>query len=152
MHTFPSPNRCSFRSVPRCDTTRSKGESIFMVLNVCGQITFQKGTSGQDGGIGMSTPPTTKRRTTNLNTKPDQNCQKIKLYGSPTTKELKKKHSPRLAGGAETGSQVERTHRKAAAGGAGFPHPCVDKPGRTTGERVRLCNPGFQQGNKASNL
>ena len=92
----------------------------------------------------MSTPPTTKRRTTNLNTKPDQNCQKIKLYGSPTTKELKKKHSPRLAGGAETGSQVERTHRKAAAGGAGFPHPCVDKPGRTTGEAKQTCNAGFQ--------
>ena len=31
--------------------------------------------------------------TTNLKTKNNQNCQKIKLYGSPTTKELKKKHS-----------------------------------------------------------
>ena len=29
----------------------------------------------------------------------------MELYGSPTTKELKKKHSPRLVGGAETGSQ-----------------------------------------------
>ena len=35
----------------------------------------------------------------------NQNCQKIKLYGSPTTKELKKKHSPRLVGGAESSSQ-----------------------------------------------
>ena len=32
-----------------------------------------------------------------------QNHQKIKLYGSPTTKELKKSHSSRQVGGAETG-------------------------------------------------
>ena len=31
--------------------------------------------------------------------------------------EIKKKHSSRPVGGAETGSQVERTHGKAAAGG-----------------------------------
>ena len=44
-------------------------------------------------------PYTTKRRTTtNLKTKNNQNCQKIKLYGSMTTKELKKKHSSRLVG------------------------------------------------------
>ena len=52
---------------------------------------------------------TTKRRTTNLKTKNNQNCQKIELYVSPTTKELKKKHLLRLVGGAENGSQVERT-------------------------------------------
>ena len=64
---------------------------------------------------------TTKRRTTtNLKTKNNQNCQKIKPYGNPTTKELKKKHSPRPVGGAEMGSQVERTYRKAAAGGPGW--------------------------------
>ena len=46
-------------------------------------------------------PCTTKRRTTtNLKAKNNQNCQKIKLYGSPTTKELKKL-SPRLLGGVE---------------------------------------------------
>ena len=53
-------------------------------------------TSGQHGGIGrhIVPPPTTKRRTTaNLKTKNNQNYQKIELYGSPTTKELKKKHS-----------------------------------------------------------
>ena len=33
----------------------------------------------------------------------------------------KKKHSPSLVGGAETGSQVERTLGKAAAGGQGSP-------------------------------
>ena len=50
-------------------------------------------------------PHTTKRTTTNLKTKNNQNCQKIELYGSPTTKKLKKKHSSRLVGGAEMGSQ-----------------------------------------------
>ena len=65
-------------------------------------------TSVQDGGIGTYAliPHTMKRRTTTkLKTKTNQNCQKIKLYGSPTTKELKKKHSYRLVGGAEMGSQ-----------------------------------------------
>ena len=33
------------------------------------------------------------------------NCQKIKLYDSLTTKRLKKKHSLRLVGGTEMGSQ-----------------------------------------------
>ena len=77
-------------------------------------------TSGQDGGVGRHTVPphTTKRRTTtNLKTKPKHNCQKIKLYGSLTTKELKKKHSPRRVGGAETGSWAERALGKAAAVG-----------------------------------
>ena len=37
--------------------------------------------------------------------KRNQNCQKIELYGSPITKELKKKHSFRMVGGVETGSQ-----------------------------------------------
>ena len=34
-----------------------------------------------------------------------ENYQKIELYGSLITKELKKKHSSRLVGGAEMGSQ-----------------------------------------------
>ena len=60
------------------------------------------------------------------------------------------------------GSQVERTHSKAAAGGPGqarwqlaeqerwqlvdwaVPHSLVDKLGGTTGERDRPHNPGFQ--------
>ena len=61
-------------------------------------------------------PRTSKTRTTNLKTNTNQNSQKIELYGSLTTKELKKKHSSRPVGGAETGSQVERTRGKAAAG------------------------------------
>ena len=36
--------------------------------------------------------------------KNNQNCQKIELYGSSTTKELNKRHSFRLVGEAETGS------------------------------------------------
>ena len=42
---------------------------------------------------------------TNFKTKNNQNFQKIELYGSLTTKELKKKHSFRLVGGVEMGSQ-----------------------------------------------
>ena len=57
-------------------------------------------------GIGRYTVPphTAKRTTTNLKTKYNQNCQKIKLIGSPTTNGLKKKHSFRPVG-AKTGSQ-----------------------------------------------
>ena len=51
-------------------------------------------------------PHTAKRRTTtNLKTKTNEIYQKIALYGSPTTKELKKKHSSRPVGGVQTGSQ-----------------------------------------------
>ena len=47
------------------------------------------GCSGQDGGVGRNTslPHTIKRRiTTNLKTINNQNCQKIKLHGTLTTK------------------------------------------------------------------
>ena len=48
-------------------------------------------------------PCTTKRRIkNNLKTINNQKCQRIKLYGTPTTKELKK-HSSRPVGGADTG-------------------------------------------------
>ena len=74
-----------------------------------GNFKISMWTSGQDGGIvGRYTlpPRTTKRKTTtNLKTKNNQNCQKIELYGSLTTKEIKKKHSSRSIGGAEMGSQ-----------------------------------------------
>ena len=52
-----------------------------------------------------------------MKTKNNQNYQKIKLYGSPTTKESKKKHSSRPVGGAEMGSWAERMHSKMATGG-----------------------------------
>ena len=79
-------------------------------------------TSSQDGRLGRySMPPqTTKRRTTtNLKTKNNQKCQKIEVYGSLTTTELKKKHSSRLVVGMETSSWVERTHGKVVAGRPG---------------------------------
>ena len=79
----------------------------------------------------MPTCTTKRRTTTNLKTKNNQTCQKIKLYGIPTTKELEKEHSSRLVGGAEMGSLGRedtlkgsgwRTRAgKAAAGGAGGP-------------------------------
>ena len=72
------------------------------------------------GRYTLPPPRTTKRRaTTNLKTKSNKNCQKIELYGSPTTKELKKKDSHIPVGGAETGSQAERTWGKVAAEGLG---------------------------------
>ena len=78
------------------------------------KIKMPAGTSGQDGGIGRYTlpPHATKRRTTtNLKTKNHKNCQKIELYGNPTTKKLKKKHSSRLAGRVEMGSwQIRISH------------------------------------------
>ena len=70
-------------------------------------------------------PCTTKRATTNLKTKSNQNYRKIKLYGSLTTKELKKKHSPRQVEAVEIAAGAERTCRKGVAGVAGgptFPH------------------------------
>ena len=62
----------------------------------------------------------TQRRTrTNLKTKNNQNCQKIKLYGSLTNKELKKKHSLRPIEGRRWADRAERTQGKAIAGGPG---------------------------------
>ena len=43
-----------------------------------------------------------------LKTNNTQNCQKIKLYGSLTTEDLKKPHSSRQEGGAELRYGVER--------------------------------------------
>ena len=116
-------------------------------------------TFGQDGGVGRHIVPhhTIERRTTtNLKTKNNQNWQKIELYGSPTTKELKKKHSYRLVWGVEMGSWVERTWGKVEAGELGQARwrledwvvlrSCADTLGGTTGERYRPRNPGFQCG------
>ena len=71
-----------------------------MLKNINGE------TSNQEGGIGRYTLPlcTTKRKTTHSKSKNNQNCQEIKVYRSPTTKELKKNHLFRLVGGAEMDS------------------------------------------------
>ena len=77
-------------------------------------------TFDQDEGIGRYALlcSTIKRRTTtNLKTENNQNCEKIELYGSPTTKELKKKYSSRLVMVGKQVANVERTNGKAAAGG-----------------------------------
>ena len=82
--------------------------------------------ASQDGGIGRHTvsPHTTKRRTINLKTKKYQSCQKIKLYGSLTTKELKKQHSFRPVGGAETGSQSGEDSQQGSGWQTGQSHIC----------------------------
>ena len=46
-----------------------------------------------------------KKDNNKFKTKHKQNCQRIKLHGSLTTKELKKKHVSRLVGGVKKGSQ-----------------------------------------------
>ena len=78
----------------------------------------------------------------------------IKLYGSPTTKEIKKKYSSRLVGGAETGSWAERSHCKAAAGGPSEVTDCGTGQARLQlasevavgGPSDRQHNPGLQRG------
>ena len=61
-----------------------------------------------------------QKKNNKFKNKKTQNCQKIELYGSPTTKELKKKHSSRPVGGVETtGRRVERTCGKVVAGRVG---------------------------------
>ena len=49
-----------------------------------------------------------------LKTNNTQNCHKIELYVSPRTKDLKKPHSSRWIGEAESQTQVER-HRDTVA-------------------------------------
>ena len=73
-------------------------------------------------------PHTTKRTTTHLKTKNNQNCQKIELYGSLTIKKLKKKHSFRLVGWTETGGWGERTHGKAVGGRPQGPRTSANPP------------------------
>ena len=46
-----------------------------------------------------------KKDNNKFKTKNKQNCQRIKLHGSLTTKELNKKHLSRLVGGVKKGSQ-----------------------------------------------
>ena len=92
-------------------------------------------------------PCTTKRRTTtNLKTKNNRNCQKIELYGSLTTKELKN-YSSRLVGGAEMGSWGGEDLQQGSTGGLG--EEVAHRAGShvyvwINWEQDRLHNPGFQ--------
>ena len=63
-------------------------------------------TSGQDGGIGRYSVSShnQKEDKKKFKNKNNQNCQKIELCGSLTTKGLKKKISSTLVGGVEMGS------------------------------------------------
>ena len=98
-------------------------------------------------------PHTNKRTTTNLKTKNNQNCQKIELYGSLTTKEIKKKHLSRLVGGVKPGSWAERTCGKAAASkprevvdcGVGWAKLQLARKAAAGGQCDRPRNPEFQR-------
>ena len=71
-------------------------------------------------------PRTPKRRTTtNLKIENNWNCQKIELYGSPTSKELKKKHSSRLEGGEEMCSQGGEESQQGSSWRTRWSHICV---------------------------
>ena len=79
--------------------------------------------SSQVKGLGRYTAYSYNQKKDNkYKTKSNQNYQKIKLYGSLTTKELKKKHSFRLLGGAEMGSQAGEDMWQ---GGSWQSHICV---------------------------
>ena len=65
-----------------------------------------------------------KKLQLNYKTNVTQNHQKMKLYGSPTTKHLKKPHSSREVRGTEMQREVERHGATGAAwrgGGMGGP-------------------------------
>ena len=74
------------------------------------------------------------------------------MYGSPTTKEIKKKHSSRPVGGAEMGSRAERTRGKVVTGrpsevadcGAGWAKLQLASEAAADGLGDRPCNPEFQ--------
>ena len=98
--------------------------------------------------------------TINVKTINTQNYQKIELYGSLTTKELKKKHSWRPVAEVEMGILgwrelvarwwLEYWARQQLADQVSqwlveqaVPHLHVDKLGGATGEQDKLCHPGF---------
>ena len=74
------------------------------------------------------------------------------MYGSLTTKELKKTHSSRPVGGAETGSWADRSHGKVAAGrpskvadcGGGWAKLQLASEATAGGPGDRPHNPGLQ--------
>ena len=89
---------------------------IKQITGIPSKKAIYQGTSGQDGGIGRHVSPshaTTKRITTKSKNN-SQNFQKIKLYGSLTTKDLKKPQSSRWVGWAE----MQRWGREVRRGGA----------------------------------
>ena len=140
---------------------KKKTRSIFWIQSIFPKsgLSLLNQSHAEDGGVGRHTVPprTTKRRTTtNLKTKNNKNCQKIELYGSLTTKELKSKHSFRLERGVETSSWDRQDTCQHGGWWLGWarrqladwvvPHLCADKLGRTSREQDRPRNPRFQCG------
>ena len=82
--------------------------------------------------------------TTNLKTKTNQNCQKIELYGSLTTKELKKKHSSRLVREAEIGSLNGKDMQQGGSWQTGWSHTGVQINQKEQLGSKTPRNPGFQ--------
>ena len=100
-------------------TNKQGGTKVSLQLFIWKII--QQLSSGQHGGIDRNPllPHTTKRRITiNLKSINNQKCHKIKLYGTPTTTELKKQSNKtaRLVR-----MQMERNHSKVV--------DCVGRPG-----------------------
>ena len=98
-------------------------------------------------------PFTIKRRTTtNLKTKNNQNCQKIKLYGikdqgvKETVTQTSRRDGPGSWGveDSQQGSNWRTRVHKASASRVDDPTLQADKPGGKTGEQDRPSNPGFQ--------
>ena len=68
--------------------------NFYFVMNIMKCLRMLVTSSGQDGGVGRNPllACTNKRKiTTNLKSINNQKHQKVKLHGTPTTKELKKK-------------------------------------------------------------
>ena len=112
------------------------------------------GSSGQEGGLGnnASFPCITKRRiTTNLKTKNKQNCPKIKLPGTPTTKEINI-HPDWLEGWRQAdrwrGCPARQQTVQARQGlvGCVLPHSRVGKPGGIPGSKTDHENRGVSAG------
>ena len=89
-----------------------------------------------------------------IKNKNNQNCQKVQQYGSPSTKNLKKKHSFRLVEGEEMGNWDREDVRQGSGRVSWWvrrqladqevTHSRVDKLGGTTGKQDRPCNPGLE--------
>ena len=56
--------------------------------------------------------------------------------GKSDNQGVKEETLTQMAGGAETGSLVERTRGNAVPGGPGVPHPRADKPRGTNGSET----------------
>ena len=77
---------------------------------------------------------------------PENQQQKIELYLSLTTNKLRKKHSPRSDGGAETAARRRGLMARQQLEDRAVPHSSAVKLGGTTGERNRPTTQGSSTG------